>query len=55
MRPATQRLAGNVPVGSMGTATAVFATGVLDIHEVDVDGNNVFNPVESTTFRCRSR
>jgi hypothetical protein len=38
-------LAGNVPVGSMGTATAVFATGVLDIQEVDVDGDNVFDPV----------
>jgi hypothetical protein len=38
-------LAGSVPPSSMGTATAVFATGVLDIQEVDVDGDNVFDPV----------
>jgi MYXO-CTERM domain-containing protein len=38
-------MAGNVPPGSMGTATAVFASGVLDIQEVDVDGDNVFDPV----------
>ena len=28
-------MAGNVPPGSMGTATAVFASGVLDIYEVN--------------------
>jgi hypothetical protein len=38
-------LAGTVPMGSMGTATSVTATGVLDIHEVDVDGDDVFDPV----------
>jgi hypothetical protein len=38
-------LAGNVPPGSMGTASAVFATGVLDIHEVDFAGiNNISVP-----------
>jgi hypothetical protein len=38
-------LAGNVPMGSMGTATSVTATGVIDIHEVDVDDDGVFDPV----------
>jgi len=38
-------LAGNVPVGSMGTATSVTATGVLDIHEIDITRDGAFNPV----------
>jgi hypothetical protein len=38
-------LAGTVPMGSMGTATSVTATGVLDIHEVDVTDDGMFNPV----------
>jgi hypothetical protein len=38
-------LAGNVPVGSMGTATSVTANGVIDIHEVDVTDDGVFNPI----------
>jgi hypothetical protein len=38
-------LAGNVTPGSMNTATAVFATGVLDIHEVDLTPDGVNNPV----------
>jgi hypothetical protein len=38
-------LAGNVPAGSLSTATTVTATGVLDIHEVDVDGDAIFDPV----------
>jgi hypothetical protein len=51
-------LAGNVPPGSMGTASAVFASGVLDIHEVDFQGINhisvpfafTFNPSGGTYF-----
>jgi hypothetical protein len=51
-------MAGNVPPGSMGTATAVFASGVLDIHEVDFAGINhitipfafTFNPSGGTYF-----
>jgi hypothetical protein len=38
-------LAGNVPMGSMNTASSVTATGVLDIQEVDVDGDAIFDPV----------
>ena len=38
-------LAGSVPVGSMSTATAVFATGVLDIHEVDLTVDGIHNPI----------
>jgi hypothetical protein len=37
-------LAGNVSMGSMGTATRVTATGVIDIHEVDVDGDAIYDP-----------
>jgi hypothetical protein len=51
-------LAGNVPPGSMGTSSAVFASGVLDIHEVDFQGINhisvpfafTFNPSGGTYF-----
>jgi hypothetical protein len=38
-------LAGNVAPGSMGTASAVFATGVLDIQELDLTTDGVHNPV----------
>jgi hypothetical protein len=51
-------LLGNVPPGSMGTASAVFTSGVLDIHEVDGDPINhisvpfsfTFNPSGGTYF-----
>jgi hypothetical protein len=51
-------LAGNVAPGSLGTATAVFASGVLDIHEVDFVGIShitipfslTFNPSGGTYF-----
>ncbi|HJQ82153.1 MAG TPA: PEP-CTERM sorting domain-containing protein [Lacipirellulaceae bacterium] len=51
-------LAGNVTPGSMNTASAVFASGVLDIHEVDFMGINhisvpfalTFNPSGGTYF-----
>jgi hypothetical protein len=51
-------LAGNVAPGSMGTASAVFGSGVLDIHEVDFTGINhisvpfsfTFNPSGGTYF-----
>lgn len=51
-------LAGNVAPGSMNTASAVFASGVLDIHEVDFQGINhisvpfalTFNPSGGTYF-----
>jgi MYXO-CTERM domain-containing protein len=38
-------LAGTVIAGSMGTATAVFASGVLDIQEVDLTVGDGYNPV----------
>jgi hypothetical protein len=38
-------LAGNVPMGSTGTATSVTATGVIDIHEIDVTDNGAFDPI----------
>jgi hypothetical protein len=51
-------LAGNVAPGSLTTASAVFASGVLDIHEVDFQGINhisvpfsfTFNPSGGTYF-----
>jgi hypothetical protein len=43
-------LAGNVAPGSMGTASAVFASGVLDIHEVDFQGINHISVPFSFTF-----
>jgi hypothetical protein len=43
-------MAGNVTPGSMGTATAVFASGVLDIHEVDFVGINHITIPFSLTF-----
>jgi hypothetical protein len=51
-------LTGNVAPGSMGTASAVFASGVLDIHEVNFMGINhisvpfsfTFNPSGGTYF-----
>jgi hypothetical protein len=43
-------LAGNVLPGSMGTAAAVFASGVLDIHEVDFQGINHISVPFSLTF-----
>jgi hypothetical protein len=43
-------LAGNVPPGSMGTASAVFASGVLDIHEVDFVGINHISVPFSFSF-----
>jgi hypothetical protein len=43
-------LAGNVAPGSMTTSTAVFATGVLDIHEVDFVGINHISVPFSFTF-----
>jgi len=43
-------LAGNVAPGSMGTAAAVFASGVLDIHEVDFMGINHISVPFSLTF-----
>lgn len=43
-------LAGNVTPGSMGTAAAAFASGVLDIHEVDFQGINHISVPFSMTF-----
>ena len=43
-------LAGNVAPGSMETASAVFADGVLDIHEVDFQGINHISVPFSLTF-----
>ena len=43
-------LAGNVTPGSMGTASAVFASGVLDIHEVDFQGINHISVPFAFTF-----
>jgi hypothetical protein len=43
-------LGGNVSAGSMGTASAVFAGGVLDIHEVDFVGINHISVPFSLTF-----
>ena len=43
-------LAGNVPAGSMNTATAVFASGVVDIHEVDNVGINHISVPFSLSF-----
>jgi hypothetical protein len=43
-------LAGNVTPGSTGTATTVFASGVLDIHEVDFAGINHISVPFSFTF-----
>jgi hypothetical protein len=43
-------LGGNVAPGSMGTASAVFASGVLDIHEVDFTGINHISVPFSFTF-----
>jgi hypothetical protein len=42
--------AGNVAPGSMGTSSAVFASGVLDIHEVDFQGINHISVPFSFTF-----
>jgi hypothetical protein len=43
-------LTGNVAPGSMGTASAVFASGVLDIHEVNFQGINHISVPFSFTF-----
>ncbi len=43
-------LAGNVTPGSMATASAVFGSGVLDIHEVDFSGINHISVPFSFTF-----
>jgi hypothetical protein len=43
-------MAGNVAPGTMGTATAAFASGVLDIHEVDFTGINHISVPFSMTF-----
>jgi hypothetical protein len=43
-------LAGNVSPGSMGTSSAVFASGVVDIHEVDFQGINHISVPFSFTF-----
>jgi hypothetical protein len=43
-------LAGNVAPGSMGTASAVFASGVVDIHEVDFQGINHISVPFSMSF-----
>lgn len=43
-------LAGNVALGSMGTSSAVFASGVLDIHEVDNAPINHISVPFSLTF-----
>jgi hypothetical protein len=43
-------LAGNVAPGSMNTASAVFASGVLDIHEVDFMGINHISVPFALTF-----
>ena len=46
----TTTLSGNVAPGSMGTASAVFASGVLDIHEVNFEGINHISVPFSMTF-----
>jgi hypothetical protein len=43
-------LSGNVTPGSMNTASAVFASGVLDIHEVNFQGINHISVPFSFTF-----
>ena len=43
-------LGGNVAPGSMGTASATFASGSLDIHEVDFQGINHVSVPFSMTF-----
>lgn len=43
-------LAGNVTPGSMGTASAAFTSGVLDIHEVDFVGINHISVPFSMSF-----
>jgi hypothetical protein len=43
-------LSGNVAPGSMNTASAVFASGVLDIHEVNFSGINHISVPFSFTF-----
>lgn len=43
-------LGGNVAPGSMGTASAVYGSGVLDIHEVDFQGINHISVPFSFTF-----
>lgn len=43
-------LAGNVAPGSMGTASAVFASGTLDIHEVNFVGINHISVPFSLSF-----
>ena len=43
-------LGGNVTPGSMGTASAVFTSGVLDIQEVDFSGINHISVPFSFTF-----
>jgi hypothetical protein len=43
-------LAGNVAPGSTGTSSAVFASGVVDIHEVDFQGINHISVPFSMTF-----
>src|SRR5687768_1297196 len=43
-------LAGIVTPGSMGTASAVFASGVLDIHEVNFQGINHISVPFALTF-----
>ena len=43
-------LAGNVAPGTMGTAAAVFSSGVLDIHEVDFVGINHISVPFAMTF-----
>ena len=43
-------LAGNVPPGSMATSSAVFASGVLDIHEVNFTGINAISVPFAVTF-----
>jgi hypothetical protein len=46
----TVTLSGNVAPGSMGTAAAVFASGTLDIQEVDFGGINHISVPFSMTF-----
>jgi hypothetical protein len=43
-------LTGNVAPGSMDTSSAVFASGVLDIHEVDFQGINTISVPFAVTF-----
>lgn len=43
-------LGGNVTPGSMGTSSAVFGSGVLDIHEVDFSGINHISVPFAFTF-----